>query len=253
MAYLMTKVNFMKNEIVYFDTETTGLDGDAEIIQVGLINQDGDVLLDTLVKCQGDIPKNASDIHGITKEDLADAPTWPEIHDQVFEILSTATQVKIYNASYDLRLLRQTRKRYDLEAPNVYAHCVMKAYGNLHFDGTWIKLTDACDYENIDINELQAHNAVSDCQMTRLIDIEIVKEDNRRKKRSDYREKLKQQKLALVPSDISSYPYYGQAYRPDGFKTLSQLTKRDLSKFEFAGTCCSSFGDRGYLFKPKEQ
>lgn len=239
-------------EIRYFDTETTGLGPEAEIIQVGIIDGLGNVLMDTLVKCEGDIPEEATAIHGISKEDLANAPTWPDIHEEVCALLSNIEFLKIYNASYDLRLLRQTAKRYDLDVPKIRALCVMREYAGLHFDGEWIKLTEACHYENIETKNLKAHDAIADCQMTRLLDIEIGKEKEKRKKRKAQREKLKEEKLALVPGNVEEYPDFGMGHRPKGYKTLSQLNKRDLKSFEFAGVCCDTYGGKGYLFKPKD-
>ena len=238
-------------ENIYLDTETTGLDGSAEIIQIGIVADDGRVLFDSLVQCQGDIPEQASAVHGITKDDLLNAPTWPQIHETVCKLLLSAEKLKIYNASFDLRMLRQTAARYDLQLPDLQGFCVMKAYGNLFFDGDWIKLTEACHYEKIDISTLPAHNAVGDCQMTRLLDCQIMKEEQRRRIRLERREALKAKKMKLVPPNADDFPYFGQCYRPDGFKTMSQLNKRDLATFEFAGTCCNTFGDRGFLFKPK--
>lgn len=239
---------------IYLDTETTGLDNNAEIIQLGIIDEEGRVIFDSLVKCEGDIPPEASEVHGIKKIDLVDAPTWPEIHDKVAGILQKASRIKIYNASYDLRMLKQTADRYCLDLPRLglKTFCVMKAYGNMHFDGEWIKLTDACAYENLDVSHIQAHNAIGDCEMTRMLDREILKEDSRRKKRADYRESLRKKRMALVPSNLSDFPDFGQAYRPTGYKTMSQLNKRDLKLFEFAGRCCDTYGNRGYLFKPKD-
>ena len=58
-------------------------------------------------------------------------------------------------------------------------------------------------------------------------------------------------KLALVPNSIKSFPYFGQTKRPEGYKTTSQLRMCDLPHYEFAGACCDTYGNLGYLFKPK--
>ena len=62
------------------DTETTGLDDDAEVVELAVIDCAGTVLLDTLVRPSGPVPAEAAAIHGITDAMLADAPTWSEIH-----------------------------------------------------------------------------------------------------------------------------------------------------------------------------
>jgi hypothetical protein len=51
--------------VVGLGTETTGIDGDAEVIEIAIIDIRGYVLLDTLIRPQGDIPAEATAIHGI--------------------------------------------------------------------------------------------------------------------------------------------------------------------------------------------
>ncbi|WP_169308404.1 3'-5' exonuclease [Ferrimonas aestuarii] len=237
---------------VYFDTETTGLGSDAEIIQIGVVGADGTVLMDTLVQCQGEIPESATAVHGITKADLVGAPTWPEVHEQLMAHFDGAL-VKIYNASYDRRLLQQTAERYELEVPQLATQCIMRRYADLYFDGQWMSLVNACGYERIDVSDIKAHDAAGDCEMTRRLDAIMSADELRRQARAEYRDRLLAQKMALVPGDISGYPDFRQVSRPLGFKTLSQLRKRDLDNYEFAGRCCDTYGNPGYLFKPKDQ
>lgn len=236
---------------IYLDAETTGLDGKAEIVQLAMLDKTGNVLLDTLVQCQDGIPEAATAIHGISNAMLADAPRWPDIHEQVVAILRRADTIKIYNAPFDLRLLCQTAERYGLSTPKLFARCVMREYANQYFEGNWVKLTEACAYEGIDVSDLTAHNALADCEMTRRLDIEMQKELDRRQRRTQQRQQFTAQKLAMLPDDISTYPDFGMGGRPDGYKTMSELRKRDLSQFEFAGTCCDTYGNKGYVFKPK--
>jgi len=153
--------------VVYLDTETTGLGENAEIIQIGIIDENGKVLIDTLVQCQNEIPFSATKIHGIEKEDLVNAPTWPEIHKEVCDILKDAEDVFIYNAEYDTRLLEQTTARYNLKLPKFNSYCVMEEYAFFYNNEVWEKLVWACKKLNVDINGIEAHSAVGDCEMTR--------------------------------------------------------------------------------------
>ncbi|CAH0535465.1 hypothetical protein VST7929_03039 [Vibrio stylophorae] len=73
---------------IYLDTETTGLDDNAEIIEISIISESGHVLLDTLVKPSQTVSAEATAIHGITDADLVGAPTWPEIKIAFFISLS---------------------------------------------------------------------------------------------------------------------------------------------------------------------
>ena len=95
-----------KKQFVILDTETTGLDHDAEIVEICILRNDGLVLLDTLVKPLNPIPAQATAIHGITNKDVENAPYYHEIHNQVIDILNQYT-CYIYNSDYDTRLIKQ--------------------------------------------------------------------------------------------------------------------------------------------------
>ena len=244
----------MQKKTIVLDTETTGFKNDAEVIQIGIIDLDGHVLMDTFVQCQGDIPDDAIEVHGITKDRLIDAPLWTDIHDQLSQLLLDAELVVIYNDSFDIRLMQQTAKRYDLKLPNFQVRCAMREYANTYFDGEFVKLSEAAHYENVDMSAIKAHSAIDDCEMTRLVWLALQQDQVKKAKHRLKREELHQLKTDLIPDDADSgrYTDYGQGWRPKGYKTLSQLLKRDIKYYEFAGTCCNSFGDRDFLFRAKE-
>jgi DNA polymerase-3 subunit epsilon len=94
-------------DAVILDTETTGLDEDDQIIEIGIIDAiTGGVLFHSLVKpfdCA--IHPEAEAIHGINEEMLAGAPGWLDIHDQVMSILTTRRVIG-YNVHFDLNKIR---------------------------------------------------------------------------------------------------------------------------------------------------
>lgn len=98
---------------VFLDTETTGLDGSAEIIDIAVINRDGDVLLDTLVKPGRPIPAASSAIHGLLDHHVANAPAWTDIHHTLVPILADRPVV-IYNAGYDRKIMHQCCRQWKL-------------------------------------------------------------------------------------------------------------------------------------------
>jgi len=94
-------------DLLILDTETSGLHGSAEIVQIAIIDKSGTVLLDTLVRPTRPIPRDASAIHHITDERVKDAPTFADIAPQLRELLHGQTVV-IYNADFDCRMLKQS-------------------------------------------------------------------------------------------------------------------------------------------------
>ena len=95
---------FVENDYVIFDTETTGLDSDAEVIEIAVINPQGEALLDTLVRPTIPISTDAAAVHGISDEMVSSAPGFPEIYPQLKSVLADK-QIAIYNDDFDKRVL----------------------------------------------------------------------------------------------------------------------------------------------------
>ena len=64
---------------LFFDTETTGLGSNAEIVEVGVVDAVGKTVLESLVRPRRRIPSDAIAVHGISNEMVRDAPTWAEV------------------------------------------------------------------------------------------------------------------------------------------------------------------------------
>ncbi len=157
---------------VTLDLETTGLNDDAEIVQIGVIASDGDVLFDTLVKPEQAIPAGATRVHGIGDADVAEAPTFSEVHGALHEALRGKTVVA-YNADFDRRILRQVCRHHQLVMPCSPQpwQCAMTWYAAFwgewdehHESFTYQKLTEACAREGVEIEA--AHSALGDCRAT---------------------------------------------------------------------------------------
>lgn len=178
---------WLSPDTIIFDTESTGLGDGQEIIEITIMETSGRVLLDTLVKPSKPIPEESTAFHGITDAMVANAPTWPEVHDRVIEAFVGRT-VLAYSIGFDLQLLRSMAKMHGLDMPaetvnaehivmlegGTVVQCVMRAYAVLWHESTtserstggyrWKKLTDACHAQGIDASG--AHRAKADCEMT---------------------------------------------------------------------------------------
>ncbi len=149
---------------VILDTETTGLDNTAEIIELSIINSQGHTLLDTLIKPKGKIPLDAYEIHGIGTATVKDAPIWPGIDEPLHTILQNASRIIIYNAGYDMRLIRQTRALYNLpplDIPPQKFECAMKRYAE--FFGDWRGQRRGFRWQPLTGGD---HRALGDCRAT---------------------------------------------------------------------------------------
>lgn len=92
-------------DTVILDTETTGLEDDARIVDLAVITGAGDVLVNTLINPGETIPWEATDIHGITDEQVADAPRFADTLAQLTTALN-GRRCLIYNKPYDVARLR---------------------------------------------------------------------------------------------------------------------------------------------------
>jgi len=90
---------WLSRKPVYLDTETTGISPNDGIIEIAVLDHDGTVLIDTLVKPIGRIPTDATAIHGITNEMVKTASQWDTVWPEVEAIFNNRV-VGIYNADF---------------------------------------------------------------------------------------------------------------------------------------------------------
>ncbi len=102
-----------REDWLILDTETTGLSGRAEVIQISLINALGEPLLDTLVKPLRGIEAEAAAVNGITIEKCDSAPVWPDVFSKFCKIVAGKTVV-IFNRDFDVRMIKQSCRDWEL-------------------------------------------------------------------------------------------------------------------------------------------
>ena len=171
---------YLYNSVI-LDTETTGLKHYDEICEIAVIDAITSMpLLNTLIKPMRTIPEGATKIHGISNAHVANAPSYNDIHKQLMRIFKNKNVI-IYNEEFDLRMLQQTAKLYDLLSdevnqllmPNSTIICAMKWYAYYYGQWNirrnnfkWQKLVNAAKQQKLDISNIKAHRALADCQIT---------------------------------------------------------------------------------------
>lgn len=177
--------SLLEKDLVVLDTETTGLDENAEIIEVGLIDKHGEVLIDELVIPTRPIPEFITELTGIDRQDILDAGNHWETIGLVMTKFKGCT-FAIFNAVFDTRMIEQTsvfqtsfsinpQLSPDLDFIAFNSFDVMEL-ANRHFHQhlEWDKeqskfkrlsLAKCCELAGIDHTE-GAHRAVNDCQAT---------------------------------------------------------------------------------------
>lgn len=163
----------------YLATATTGRDfwpqRSEEILEICILDSNGSVLFESLVKARGSISAGAYGVHRITQRMVKNAPTWNEVMAQTSTAL-VGRRVGLYDAERQLSLLKQTNALYDatwaLEEGGVF--CVKRLYakfiGKVYPGGlnsTWLGVWRAA--RTFGIVHGTWHRAREDAQLTRAV------------------------------------------------------------------------------------
>lgn len=170
--------NLLKTgRVVILDTETTGLGDADEVVEVGVLDQFAQPLIDTLIKPNGLIPLEATEIHKITTARAnKDGMGWQVCQDLLAEL--EGFTVVMYNGVFDLKMIKQTDEihatpaRIDLEPQTVD----LMELANRHFidSAQWhpersqfkrLSLKACCELAGIEYPD-DAHQALTDCRLT---------------------------------------------------------------------------------------
>lgn len=155
-----------RQDWVILDTETTGTRHLDEVVQIGVLAPDGTPLLDTLVRPNQPIPKEASAIHGITDAIVMSAPAYRELR-QELEALVAGKTIVCYNAAFDERLILQTAFLNRVPTLTARWDCAMRRYSQYvgqwserYGNYRWLPLPRSAEYAG------QQHQALADCAAT---------------------------------------------------------------------------------------
>lgn len=156
-------------DTVYLDLETTGLAPTDEILEVGILDDRGTPLLDTLVRPvrHTEWPK-AQAIHGIGPEDVRDAPTLDRLRLRITELVR-GKRVVIYNAAFDSRfLVHELMRAGSIECCMLAFAWHYGEWSDVHGGYRWQRLNVAADHVLFQWPG-RSHRAIHDCMATRAV------------------------------------------------------------------------------------
>lgn len=154
-------------KLICFDTETTGLSGSDEVLQLAIINGHGDILFDELFK-----PKHhtawphAEKVHHISPAMLENKNTIDSYMEDITRIIEKAQYYVGYNINFDIRLLKQSGvtiepfyrdNRQQIDVMREFAHSYSKCKVNL---------STCAEYFHYDWGSDKAHGALADAKAT---------------------------------------------------------------------------------------
>jgi DNA polymerase III subunit epsilon len=185
-ASLPNNNSFLKEEVIsivrkvilsrpiYLDTETTGLEKQDEIVEISILDYDGSILFQSLVKPIGQIPDSATRIHGISNAEVKNSPSWPLNWIKIRNLLFGRV-IAAYNAPFDMRLMQQTHNKYRLNWRESFEWLDVMALFS-RYRGIWdpyrksmrlFSLEDAGNF--FKINLPNAHRSSADALLTRAV------------------------------------------------------------------------------------
>lgn len=158
-------------ELIVIDTETTGLTDDDELLQVSIIDENGEELYNSYLKpLVKEGWSSAQLINGISPQMVEDAPSICTEAPKIAEILKSAKKIVGYNVYFDLGFLRDYGIEPDPEAGIID---VMKIFAEIYGEWNdyyenykWQKLVTCAAYYRFDWTGLKAHDSLADCQAT---------------------------------------------------------------------------------------
>jgi DNA polymerase-3 subunit epsilon len=109
----------LKNPIVFFDLETTGINiANDRIVEISIlkIDTDGNEEVKTMrINPEVPIPKKTSEIHGIYDEDVKDAPTFKEVGRQLATFMEGCDIAGFNSNKFDIPLLAEEFIRAEVD------------------------------------------------------------------------------------------------------------------------------------------
>ena len=168
-----------REDVLILDTETTGLGGSAEVVDLALLDTSGCLRFSQRFMPQGPIDPVASEIHGLTLDTLREsgARSYPYHAAAVKETLDSSKIILGWNVQFDRRMLWQTIKVWgipqaEIPAPGLVWHDLLADHrrcmaGPHTLTAAVTHLNEALIADGIPADILpditQAHGAAADC------------------------------------------------------------------------------------------
>ncbi len=156
----MTSIKPLPGPIAVIDVETTGLFPfrNDRVVELAVVIIQGDGRIErefvSLVNPARDI--GPSSIHGLTSEDILNAPQFGEIAALLVDVLSGSVAIAAHNVRFDRQFLESEFSRMDCPLPQCFSICTMQLAGGG-------RLTECCGDYGIPL-EGEAHHALADAR-----------------------------------------------------------------------------------------
>lgn len=154
---------------IVIDTETTGIKSWDDILQVSIIDFEGNVLFNKYMKpVKVTEWPQAEAIHGISPEMVKDCENILYYKEEIQSIVDEADLIIGYNNSFDMGILADkgiiAKGKEQVDVMQIFAE-IYGDWNEYHQSYRWQKLTKCADYYGYEWEE-DAHNALGDVKAT---------------------------------------------------------------------------------------
>ncbi len=216
------------NEFVALDFETAN-GKSASVCSVGMVKVRDNMMTETfytLVNPEDYFSKGNIAVHGITPEDVADAPIFPEVFEHMLDFIGELPVVAHF-ARFDMNVLYASIQRYQLDMPTLKYFCScnmarktvkhhsyslknMMAYYQLDFHGHHHALNDAKASAMITVRLLKSYPSLDDYLKKNRSYLSAMKNKATKKAQLDrYNKDLVSVKPTVSDFDMT-HPFHGK-------------------------------------------
>lgn len=167
MSDIQKAIDWDRSKIFIIDTETTGLGENDEVLSLSVVNVDGDVLFDELIKpAHRQRWSEAQKIHGIAPKDVKNKKLLVDYEDELKKYFGKGCLLVGYNIDFDFNMLYQSGARFQCELFDV-----MDTYSQVHGkwsdwkqERLWSKLGQCAKHYGY--RNFEAHGSLEDAKAT---------------------------------------------------------------------------------------
>ena len=137
---------------------------DDQIIEIAFCDSDRHVIIDTLIYTDKPLTSDALKFHGINPHELLGKPTFINIQPAIVQLLK-GRMLYAYNASFDVRMMRQSGHKLRMQQVDVKCLCKQFAdfigqYSPYFKSNRYFSLSKACLHFGVE--HTNAHRAAAD-------------------------------------------------------------------------------------------
>jgi DNA polymerase III epsilon subunit-like protein len=94
----------------YLKTQTTGRGDNDQVVEIAIIDEDGNRLLEEYVRPTRPIAPDATAMHGITEAQLAGKPSFAEIEGRVVEAIR-GKHIVVFNGAFEMKRFTEAMRK----------------------------------------------------------------------------------------------------------------------------------------------